>query len=217
MVSSSAGCRQGTSAENADARQRFSNRDWHGRELPGVTAVAVSNIPIETGLNLAMTPPPGALIEQMRAVDWRCTLPTISRSSRSTLAPGRRSPTTIVQAARCRVVNEVSRAPISATWMRPDTRSPSATRDPARSSASSPTKWPIGCRQVQFTLGAWRGQRASVYVPVAQALTPRSDREPVLRHKVDCASQRFECGHVEPGMREGGDLDLTLAFIRSRA
>jgi putative ABC transport system permease protein len=68
---------QGTSAESADARQRLLEQGLariHG--LPGVTAVAVSNsVPIEAGLNLAMTPPPGALIDQTRAVDWRYVSP----------------------------------------------------------------------------------------------------------------------------------------------
>jgi predicted permease len=68
---------QGTSAENADTRQRLLEQGLARiRELPGVTAVAVSNsIPIETGLNLAMTPPRGALIDQTRAVDWRYVSP----------------------------------------------------------------------------------------------------------------------------------------------
>src|SRR6185503_5103597 len=36
----------------------------------------VSNsVPIETGLNVAMAPPPGALIEQPRAMDWRYVSP----------------------------------------------------------------------------------------------------------------------------------------------
>jgi putative ABC transport system permease protein len=68
---------QGTSAESADARQRLVEQGLERiRQLPGVTAVAVSNsVPIEAGLNLAMTPPPGALIDQPRAVDWRYVSP----------------------------------------------------------------------------------------------------------------------------------------------
>ena len=51
------------------------------RELPGVTAVAVSNsIPIETGLNLAMTPPPGR--SSSRCVRWTGAVPDYSRSFR---------------------------------------------------------------------------------------------------------------------------------------
>jgi predicted permease len=68
---------QGTSAENVDARQRLVEQGLERiRQLPGVTAVAVSNsVPIESGLNLAMTPPPDALIDQPRAVDWRYVSP----------------------------------------------------------------------------------------------------------------------------------------------
>jgi predicted permease len=68
---------QGTSAESADARQRLLEQGLARiHDLPGVTAVAVSNsVPIEAGLNLAMAPPPGALIDQMRAVDWRYVSP----------------------------------------------------------------------------------------------------------------------------------------------
>jgi predicted permease len=68
---------QGTSAESADARQRLLEQGLARiRELPGVTAVAVSNsIPIEAGLNLPMAPPPGALIDQTRSMDWRYVSP----------------------------------------------------------------------------------------------------------------------------------------------
>jgi hypothetical protein len=68
---------QGTSAENSETRQRLLEQGLARiRQLPGVTAVAVSNsVPIESGLNLAMTPPAGALIDQTRAVDWRYVSP----------------------------------------------------------------------------------------------------------------------------------------------
>jgi predicted permease len=68
---------QGTSAEGAETRQRLVEQGLARiRELPDVTAVAVSNsVPIETGLNLPMTPPPDALIDQTRAVDWRYVSP----------------------------------------------------------------------------------------------------------------------------------------------
>jgi hypothetical protein len=68
---------QGTSAENADTRQRLIEQGLARiRELPGVTAVAVSNsIPIETGLNLAMTRPRARLSIRPRAVDWRYVSP----------------------------------------------------------------------------------------------------------------------------------------------
>ena len=68
---------QGTSAENADVRQQLLDQGLARiRALPGVTSVAVSNsVPIEAGLNLAMTPPPGALIDQPRSMDWRYVSP----------------------------------------------------------------------------------------------------------------------------------------------
>ena len=68
---------QGTSAESAVARARLLQDALQTiRELPGVSAAAVSNhVPVESGLNLALLPPEGALIEQGRAVDWRYVTP----------------------------------------------------------------------------------------------------------------------------------------------
>jgi predicted permease len=68
---------QGTSVEQADARVRLIEQGLARiRELPGVTAVAVSNnVPIESGLNLALTPPAGGRIDQTRSVDWRYVTP----------------------------------------------------------------------------------------------------------------------------------------------
>jgi putative ABC transport system permease protein len=64
---------QGSTAENATARQTLIEQGlMRIANLPGVTAVAVSNnVPVESGLNLALQPPPGALIDQGRSVDWR--------------------------------------------------------------------------------------------------------------------------------------------------
>jgi len=64
---------QGTVAENSEARARLLDQALTRiRQLPGVSAAAVSNhVPVESGLNLALLPPDGALIEQGRAVDWR--------------------------------------------------------------------------------------------------------------------------------------------------
>ena len=46
------------------------------RGISGVSAAAVgNNIPIERGLNLALEPPEGALVDRMRAVDWRYVTP----------------------------------------------------------------------------------------------------------------------------------------------
>jgi predicted permease len=68
---------QGTTAENADARQRLLEQAIaRMRKLPGVTAVAVSNsLPIEASLNLPMAAPAGALISQRRSMDWRYVTP----------------------------------------------------------------------------------------------------------------------------------------------
>jgi putative ABC transport system permease protein len=46
------------------------------RGVPGVTAAAVgNNVPIERGLNLPLEPPADAVVDQMRAVDWRYVTP----------------------------------------------------------------------------------------------------------------------------------------------
>ncbi|HEY7189179.1 MAG TPA: ABC transporter permease, partial [Vicinamibacterales bacterium] len=68
---------QGTSAENAATRARLLDEAVQTiRQLPGVAAAAVSNhVPVESGLNLTLMPPEGALIEQGRAVDWRYVTP----------------------------------------------------------------------------------------------------------------------------------------------
>jgi predicted permease len=68
---------QGTSVENAVARRRLLDEALQAiRQLPGVSAAAVSNhVPVESGLNLPLMPPEGALIEQGRSVDWRYVTP----------------------------------------------------------------------------------------------------------------------------------------------
>jgi predicted permease len=68
---------QGTAAENAATRTRLLDVALQAiRQLPGVAAVAVSNhVPVESGLNLTLLPPQGALIEQGRSVDWRYVTP----------------------------------------------------------------------------------------------------------------------------------------------
>ena len=68
---------QGTSAESAVARARLLEDALQTiRGLPGVSAAAVSNhVPVESGLNLTLMPPEGALIEQGRSVDWRYVTP----------------------------------------------------------------------------------------------------------------------------------------------
>jgi predicted permease len=68
---------QGTSAESAVARARLLEDALQTiRGLPGVSAAAISNhVPVESGLNLTLLPPEGALIEQGRSVDWRYVTP----------------------------------------------------------------------------------------------------------------------------------------------
>jgi putative ABC transport system permease protein len=68
---------QGTSVETSDARARLFDQALERiRALPGVRLAAVSNqVPIESGLNLALQPPPGASITRSRAVDWRYITP----------------------------------------------------------------------------------------------------------------------------------------------
>ena len=67
----------GTSAENAATRGRLVEQALaRMRQLPGVTNAAFSNsVPVESGLNLPLLPPEGALIEQGRSVDWRYVTP----------------------------------------------------------------------------------------------------------------------------------------------
>jgi predicted permease len=68
---------QGTAAENAVTRDRLIDQALARiRQLPGVTAAAFSNnVPVESGLNLTVQAPAGALIDQARAVDWRYVTP----------------------------------------------------------------------------------------------------------------------------------------------
>jgi putative ABC transport system permease protein len=68
---------QGTSGESASARGALLDQALARiRQLPGVSAAAVSNnVPIEPGLNLALLPPAGGLIDQPRSVDWRYVTP----------------------------------------------------------------------------------------------------------------------------------------------
>ena len=88
---------QGTSAENALARNRLLEQGIARiRELPGVTSVAVSNnVPVEPGLNLALMPPDGALIDQPRPVDWRYVTPDYFSLFRIATRVGPRSPRAI--------------------------------------------------------------------------------------------------------------------------
>jgi predicted permease len=68
---------QGSTRQTGEQLAAFFERTLTGlRAVPGVAAAAVgNNVPIERGLNLALEPPPGSLVDQMRAVDWRYVTP----------------------------------------------------------------------------------------------------------------------------------------------
>jgi hypothetical protein len=60
------------------------------RQTPGVSAAAASNnAPIERGLNIAIAPPPGSLVAQTRAVDYRYVTADYFRTLRLPLMTGR--------------------------------------------------------------------------------------------------------------------------------
>jgi predicted permease len=211
---------QGTSAESADARQRLVEQGLERiRQLPGVSAVAVSNsVPIEAGLNLAMTPPPGALIDQPRAVDWRYVSPDyfsvfqIDTRAGTTFTDDHRAGRPLVA-----VVNE---AFARAYFGLPTAIGQTITfgNDGPREiiGVVADVKGRSGAGFVRsFTLGALGAASApAVYVPVAQA----SDAG------IQIANRFFDMkwivrasgpGALEPGMREAvRALDPTLAFIR---
>jgi putative ABC transport system permease protein len=213
---------QGTSAESTDARQRLIEQGLaRVRQLPGVTAVAVSNsIPIETGLNLAMTPPSGALIEQMRAVDWRYVSPDyfslfeIDTRAGTTFTDDHRAGRPLVA-----VVNEA----FARTYFgRVDATGQMITfgNEGPREiiGVVADVKGRSGAGFVRsFTLGALGSASApAVYVPVAQA--PDSAVQTANRFfdmKWIVRANGTNAGALEPGMREAVRvLDPTLAFIR---
>jgi predicted permease len=60
------------------------------REIPGVVAVSASNgIPVDTGINLPVEPPDGALIGERRSVDWRYVSPGYFDTLRIPVITGR--------------------------------------------------------------------------------------------------------------------------------
>jgi putative ABC transport system permease protein len=60
------------------------------RRVPGVAAVAVANsIPVERGLNLALRPPTGGVLNGVRSVDWRWISPDYFAAFRISLRDGR--------------------------------------------------------------------------------------------------------------------------------
>lgn len=64
---------QGSTSQTPEQMAAFFERTLARlRQVPGVTAAAVgNNVPVERGLNIALEPPAGALVNRMRAVDWR--------------------------------------------------------------------------------------------------------------------------------------------------
>jgi hypothetical protein len=212
---------QGTRAETADARQRLIEQGLSRiRELPGVTAVAVSNsVPIEAGLNLSMTPPTGALIDQPRAMDWRYVSPDyfslfqIATRAGTTFTDDHRAGRPLVA-----VVNEAfARAyfgSVDATG-----RTIMFGNDGPREiiGVVADVKGRSNAGFVRsFTLGALGSASApAVYVPVAQApdagvqIANRFfDMKWIVRVSGSVAA-------LEPGMRDAvRAIDPTLAFIR---
>jgi hypothetical protein len=60
------------------------------RSIPGVEFVGVSNsIPVERGLNLAIRPPSGGLLNGPRSVDWRWISPEYFSAFRIPVRDGR--------------------------------------------------------------------------------------------------------------------------------
>ena len=60
------------------------------RAVPGVVAAAATNnVPVERGLNIALTPPAGSLVRQLRAVDFRYVTPDYFTVFRVPLRAGR--------------------------------------------------------------------------------------------------------------------------------
>ena len=213
---------QGTSAENTATRQRLIEQGLARiRELPGVTAVAVSNsIPIETGLNLAMTPPPTALIDQTRAVDWRYVSPDyfslfqIDTRAGMTFTDDHRAGRPLVA-----VVNEA----FARTYFgRVDATGHTITfgNEGPREiiGVVADVKGRSGAGFVRnLTLGALGSASSpAVYVPVAQA--PDAAVQTANRFfdmKWIVRATGSSAGALEPGMREAvRALDPTLPFIR---
>jgi predicted permease len=212
---------QGTRAETVDVRQRLIEQGLSRiRALPGVTAVAVSNsVPIEAGLNLSMTAPPGALIDQPRAMDWRYVSPDyfslfqIATRAGATFTDDHRAGRPLVA-----VVNE---AFARAYFGRVDATGRTITfgNDGPREiiGVVADVKGRSNAGFVRsFTLGALGSASApAVYVPVAQApdagvqIANRFfDMKWIVRVSGSVAA-------LEPGMREAvRAVDPTLAFIR---
>jgi putative ABC transport system permease protein len=213
---------QGTSAENASARNRLLEQGIARiRELPGVTSVAVSNnVPVEPGLNLALMPPDGALIDQPRPVDWRYVtldyfslfrIPTrVGRTFTESDTEGRR-PVVVVNEAFARAyfgrLDVVGRTIVPGMDDGPREIIGVVADVKARSNSGFVRNLPVGA------LGS--ATAPAIYVAAAQAADGA----------IQVANRFFEMkwivrtsrssGALEPAMREAiRALDPTLAFTR---
>ena len=212
---------QGTSAENASARNRLLEQGIARiRELPGVTSVAVSNnVPVEPGLNLALMPPDGALIDQPRPVDWRYVTPDYfalqNRYARWRHLHRERYGGS---SAGCRRERGVCARHFGRLDVVGRTIAPAWTMDRGRSSVSSPMS-----RRARI-LDSCATCRSARWDPrLRRPSTSRRRRRQMARFKL--ANRFFEMkwivqtsgssGALEPAMREAiRALDPTLAFTR---
>ena len=185
---------QGTSAENASARNRLLEQGIARVRERSVTSVAVSNnVPVEPGLNLALMPPDGALIDQPRPVDWRYVTPDYFSLFRIAARwrhlhrerYGGRRPVVVVNEAFARATSAGSTSSAGRSlraW----------TMDRGRSSVSSP---------MQGALEFWiRAQPAGRRVGIRHSHLRRRRRRQMarfksptaLRDEMDRADQRIE-------------------------
>ena len=191
------------------------------RELPGVTSVAVSNnVPVEPGLNLALMPPDGALIDQPRPVDWRYVTPDYFSLFRIATRVGRTftESDTEGQPAGCRRERGVcARLLRPARCRRPDDR-------------SGHGRWTAGdrrCRRrCQGALEFWiRAQPAGRRTGIRDCAGHLRRGAQAPDGAIQVANRFFEMkwivrttgssGALEPAMREAiRALDPTLAFTR---
>jgi putative ABC transport system permease protein len=216
---------QGTNAENAAARARLLEQGMARiRALPGVTAVAVSNnVPVESGLNLALMPPAGALIDRQRSVDWRYVSPDyfslfqIETRAGTTFtdehASGRRLVAVVNEAfartyfGRVNVIGQtISFVPAMNDGPREIIGVVADVK--ARSNAGFVRNLPLGALGVDSS--------PAVYVPAAQA--PDAAIQIANRFFDMKWIVRGSGPAVEPGIREAiRAIDPTLAFVRFEA
>jgi putative ABC transport system permease protein len=176
-------------------------------------------VPIESGLNQAMTPPPGALIDQPRAVDWRYVSPDYFSLFQIAIRAGRTF--TDEHVAGRPLVAVVNEAFARAYFGRVDVTGQSLSfgNDGPRNiiGVVADVKGRSNAGFVRnLTLGALGAASSpAVYVPVAQApdegiriANTFFDMKWIVRVSGTATA-------LEPGMREAvRAVDATLAFIR---